>query len=152
MLHVAEKMPDPLYIFFLSFLFIYIFLNYYIDRKNLQQYATKHLKALVLLDLRCCRCVADVLHLLQIVLQIVLQIRFICCRNCCKLLHLPFIVSCNNLQQLIFYHFSRFCNRKPIIRATHLQQFCNTYLFTNMLYLYICNSICNNLQQFLQQF
>jgi len=49
--------------FFFSFLF-FIYINYYIDRKKPTTYTTKHLKVLVLLRLRCCRIVADVLHLL----------------------------------------------------------------------------------------
>lgn len=129
-----------IYIFLFFFLFLYI-INYYINRKNLQQYATNNLKPLVLLHLSCCRIVADVLHLLQKLLQKLLQICYTCCRNCCNLLHYPFNVSCNNLQQVIFYHF--------FISATENVQF----MQHNLQHIFIHeHGIFIHLQQFLQQF
>ena len=126
---------------FLSFIsYIYI-INYYIDRKNLQIHATKHLKALVLLRLRCCRIVADVLHLLQKLLQNVLQMCCTCCRNCCNLLHHPFIVSCNNLQQVIFYHFFVSATENVQLVQHNLQ---HIFIHEHVIFIH--------LQQFLQQF
>ena len=125
-----------IYIFLFFFLFLFI-INYYIDRKNLQQYTTNNLKPLVLLRLRCCRIVADVLHLLQN-----------CCRNCCtysnfKLHFVASSIYCKLQQSAtdIFYHFFSFCNRKCAILQHNLQ-----HIFIHE------HSIFIHLQQFLQQF
>ena len=121
---MLQKKWPILYIYF-SFLFSFIYIiNYYIDRKNLQQSATNNLKPLVLLRLPCCRNCCKLLHLLQ---KLVAETVALSVTSCCKLLHLPFIVSCNNLQQAIFIIFSflqqkmcNSCNTSATVSATHI--------------------------------
>ena len=136
LLHVADKMPDPLYIFFF-YSYIYIYYKLLYRQKKICNICNKTpqsigITAFALLQ-NCCRCVA-------LVAKTVAEIVAFTVTSCCTLLHHPFIVSCNNLQQ-IFLSFL-------LVSATESVQFCNTicnaYLFTNIVYLYICNNFCNN--------